>query len=170
MSKSFKGTVENLKSSVWGHAVEVPGKLIAFYKKKDVSRFIASVNEGDEFHCAFIPNGKGKAYVLLNKELRKKLQVVAGDKVVVKIKPDESKYGMALPEEMEELFYQDPEGSEVFHSLTPGKQRSLLYMVGKPKSSQIRVKKAITIIEYLKYTQGQLDYKELNEAFKNSPY
>lgn len=170
MSKTFTGIVENLRSSVWGHAVEVPNKIMDFYKKKEISRFIASVNQGPEFHCAFIPNGKGKGYILLNKELRKELNIIPGDKVSINIKPDESKYGMPLPEEMEELFYQDPEGSDVFHTLTPGKQRSLLYLVGKPKNSKTRLKKAITIIEYLKHTGGELDYKELNEAFKNSPY
>jgi len=159
MSKTFKGKVENLRSSVWGHAVQVPDKVISFYKKKEVSRFLASINGADNIHCAF-----------LNKELRKKHQIIADDEVTIVVKPDDSKYGMSLPEEMEELFYQDPEGNEVFHKLTPGKQRSLLYMVGKPKSSNTRLKKALTIIEYLKHTGGKIDYKELNEAFKNSPY
>lgn len=159
-----------MKSSVWGHAVLVPDDIASFYKKKDVTRFIATVNSSTEFHCAFIPNGKGKVYILLNKELRKKLRVEAGHEVTINIKVDDSKYGMALPEEMAELLYQDPEGSDVFHSLTAGKQRSLLFIIGKPKNPKTRIKKAITIIEYLKHTNGQLDYKELNEAFKNSPY
>lgn len=170
MPKSFKGKVENMRSSVWGHAVLVPEKVTEFFKKKDISRFIATINGSKEIHCAFIPNGKGKAYILLNKELRKELKILEGDEVSFKVIPDESKYGMPLPEEMEELFYQDPEGNEVFHTLSAGKQRSLLYLVGKPKSSKTRLKKAITIIEYLKDTGGELDYKELNEAFKNSPY
>ena len=170
MVKKFKGIIESLKSTVWGHAVLVDPKVQAYFKKKEITRFIATVNDSDPFHCAFIPNGKGSAYILLNKELRKKHRLQEGDEVNMTVKEDESKYGMALPEELEELFYQDPEGSEVFHTLTPGKQRSLLFMVGKPKSSKTRLKKALTIIDYLKYTGGKLDYKELNEAFKNSPF
>ena len=170
MLESFKGKVVNLKSSVWGHAVQVPDDILVFYKKKEVARFIATINKSTAIHCAFIPNGKGSAYILLNKEIRKEHKIAVDDEVSITVKPDESKYGMHLPEELEELFYQDPEGSEVFHKLTPGKQRSLLFIVGKPKSSKSRLKKALTIIEYLKHTGGQIDYKELNEAFKNSPY
>lgn len=170
MPKSFKGKVEKLNSSVYGHCVEVPSKILEYYKKKDIARFLASINKHDQIHCAFIPNGKGRAYIMLNKEIRKTLALEIGSDVSVVVEPDESKYGMALPEEMEELLYQDPEGSEVFHKLTPGKQRSLLFLVGKPKSSKTRLKKALTIIEYLKYTGGAIDYKELNEAFKNSPF
>lgn len=170
MSKSFIGKVEKLNSSVYGHCVEVPTKIIEYYKKKDITRFMASINKHKSIHCAFVPNGKGRAYILLNKEIRKALELGIGSDVSVVVDPDNSKYGMPLPEELEELFYQDPEGSDVFHTLTPGKQRSLLFLVGKPKSSKTRLKKALTIIEYLKDTGGQLDYKELNEAFKNSPY
>jgi len=170
MPKSFKGKIENLRSSVWGHAVEVPTKILDYYKKKEVTRLIATINKLTKIHCAFIPNGKGKAYILFNKELRKEHNIIAGDLVSISLIPDGSKYGIPLPEEMEELFYQDPKGNEVFHSLSPGKQRSLLYLVGKPKSPKTRLKKAITIIEYLKDTGGELDYKELNEAFKNSPF
>ena len=67
---------------------------------------------------------------------------------------------------MEELLAQDEHGSKVFHDLTPGRQRSLLHLVGKPKSEAIRIKKAITILEYLKSVNGVLDFKELNLAFK----
>ena len=170
MSKTFKGAVKKMQSSVWGHAVKVDQKIHEHFKKKKITRIIATIQDTKKIHCAFIPDGEGGSYILLNKEIRKELRIEEGDTVSISVEEDDSKYGMPLPEEMEELFYQDPEGNEVFHSLTMGKQRSLLYMVGKPKSSASRLKKALTIIDYLKYTGGNLDYKELNEAFKNSPY
>jgi uncharacterized protein YdeI (YjbR/CyaY-like superfamily) len=54
----------------------------------------------------------------------------------------------------------------VFHKLTPGKQRGLLYKINKPKGAETRVKAAIQISEYLKSVDGKLDYKELNAYIK----
>ena len=90
-----------------------------------------------------------------------------GDKVKVTVKKDESEYGLPLPEELAELWAIDDEGKRVFHLLTKGKQRSLLHIVGKPKTSATRIKKAIIMNDYLKSTGGKLDYTELQEAFKN---
>ena len=71
-----------------------------------------------------------------------------------------------MPEEMEVLLAQDEEADRYFHQLTPGKQRSLLHIIGKPKTEATRLKKAIVITEYLKTNRGKLDFKELNLAFK----
>jgi uncharacterized protein YdeI (YjbR/CyaY-like superfamily) len=73
---------------------------------------------------------------------------------------------MPMPEELEELLLQDPEGDMYFHELTPGKQRNLIYMVSKPKGVDTRIKKALVIVQHLKEVKGQLDFKMLNEAYK----
>ena len=86
--------------------------------------------------------------------------------LLVQLQKDNSKYGIHLPEEMEELLLIDEEGSAFFHQLTPGKQRSLLHIIGKPKSSAIRLKKAVVVLDYLKTNNGKLDFKMLNMAFK----
>ena len=81
---------------------------------------------------------------------------------------DESKYGIPMPEEMQEALYMDPEADQLFHKLTPGKQRSLLYIIGKPKSSNKRIEKAIVILEHLKTQGGKVDFKQLNIDFKEA--
>ena len=75
---------------------------------------------------------------------------------------------MPLPEELKTAWDLDEDGSTLFHSLTMGKQRSLVHLIGKPKSSEIRIRKALTMLEYLKSVNGNLDFKDLNEAFKNA--
>ncbi len=54
----------------------------------------------------------------------------------------------------------------IFHTLTLGKQRTLLHLIGKPKSGEVRLRKAIAVINYLKEVNGRLDFKELNLAIK----
>ena len=87
-------------------------------------------------------------------------------KIEVTIEEDKSKYGMPIAPEMEELLLQDPEGEHLFHKLTPGKVRSLLYKIHGYKSSDKRIETSIIILEHLKANSGKLDWKMLNEAFK----
>jgi uncharacterized protein YdeI (YjbR/CyaY-like superfamily) len=79
---------------------------------------------------------------------------------------DDSKYGMPMPDEFQEVLYQEPDASKYFHELTAGKQRSLLYIVGKVKNTESRIKKSLAIADHLVANKGKLDFKMLNEAFK----
>ena len=150
----------------WNFQIEVPTDIANALIKKDSRRVICTLNKKQEFHCALMPNGKGSFFIMINSEIRKKLKLGEDAKLQVKLVKDTSKYGIHLPEEMKELLLIDEEGSAFFHKLTPGKQRSLLHLIGKPKSSDIRLKKAVVVLEHLKTNNGKLDFKMLNEAFK----
>jgi uncharacterized protein YdeI (YjbR/CyaY-like superfamily) len=72
-----------------------------------------------------------------------------------------------MPEEMLELLQIDNDGNKIFPDLTPGKQRSLLFIIGKPKNSDTRLRKALITIDYLKSVNGKLDFKELHAFYKD---
>lgn len=163
----FKTTIENIYSSVWYFGIIVSKSKAAPYIDKD-RRVLCSINEADAFQCALMPDGKGDYFININKERRKILKLEEGQEVLISLKKDKSKYGIPIPEEMEELLLQDEEGEAYFHALTLGKQRSLLYIIGKPKNSDTRLRKALVILDYLKATKGKLDFKKLNQAFKLS--
>ena len=166
--KAFKSHIDQMNSNVWSFHIKVPIEISKYFLDQDIKRLICRINDQVEFHCALMPEGKGQYFININKELRKQLEVRLGDSLKCVVKEDISKYGMPLPEEMEVLFEQDEEADRLFHDLTSGKQRTLLYTVGKPKSTEVRLKKALVIIEYLKSVNGQLDFKELNQAFKEA--
>lgn len=163
----FEGKVENAtNSNVYGHHIIVPEQIVEFFFQKNTKRFICTLNNNHQFPCALIPKGQGIYFIYINAALRKKHQLQIGSTIQVKLEPDESKYGMPMPEEMEELLKIDDEANNYFHQLTKGKQRSLLHIIGKPKSSQIKLNKAIVITEHLKRMNGKLDFKILNQDFK----
>ena len=164
----FTATLKNMDdSTLYGGHVIVPADLADRLKEAVPDRrLIVTLNDTEEFHCALQPKGDDNWFVHVNKERQKKLGLNIGDEVRVSIRPDDSKYGMAVPEEFAELIRQDPEGDRCFHLLTPGKQRSLLHIIGGPKRSSTRLQKAIAVIEYLKSTGGKLDFRELNRAMK----
>jgi len=165
---SYKTQVSQYDSTLWSVYIPVPNDIAESFLQSDAKRVVCTINKSLRIQCAILPMGNDSYYMLLNKENRKKLDLEIGDDIDIILEPDTSKYGIPLPEEMEELLLMDEEGSEVFHKLTPGKQRSLLFLVGKPKTSETRLKKAVVIIDYLKMTGGKLDFKELNEAFKQA--
>lgn len=165
---SYKTQVSQYDSTLWSVYIPVPTDIAESFLESKTKRVVCTINNSLSLHCAILSMGNGNYYMLLNKDNRKKLKLNIGDAIDIIIEPDTSQYGIALPEEMKELLFLDQEGSEVFHKLTPGKQRSLLFLVGKPKNSETRLKKAVVILDYLKMTGGKLDFKELNEAFKQA--
>ena len=64
------------------------------------------------------------------------------------------------------LLSQDLEGSDYFHKLTKGKQRSLIHIVGKVKNIDSQLAKGLAIMHHLKEAQGELDFKRLNVLIK----
>jgi hypothetical protein len=166
MAESFKTYLFRKEGNVWDVAIYIPKeKAHEFLAYKD-KRVLCTVNGENTFHCALMPQGSGDFFINTNKELRKKAKLALGDEVYIQLEKDTSKYGMLLPKELETAWELDEEGHAIFHTLTMGKQRSLVYQIGKTKSSDTRIKKALTLLAYLKSVNGNLDYKELNEAYK----
>jgi hypothetical protein len=94
--------------------------------------------------------GKGKAYISLNKKIVKQANLESDDAVTVSLAPDQSKYGMEMSKELKELLNQDLEGKKRFDGLVGGKQRYIIYYVKKVKSPQLRIERAVMLIENLK--------------------
>ena len=126
-------------------------------------RVVCTINDGDAFQCALLPWGD-LFYIIVNQ--KKRLGIVAGDIVRVRLVRDQSKYGLPMPEEFREVLNQDPEGDRLFHGLTAGKQRSILYQLSKPKDIDVRIHQALLIVDHLKENDGRIVDKLLYEELK----
>ena len=169
--KAIKYTtkVSRQEHALWNIHIPVPNDIADQFLSTGSKRVICTIDGELTFQCAIMPLGDGGHFIMLSKEKRKKLDLMIGTEIQIKLEKDDSEYGMPLPEEFEELLLMDDEANECFQKLTKGKQRSLLYLIAKPKRSETRIKKAVVIAEYLKSTGGVLDFKELNRAFKDYP-
>jgi hypothetical protein len=164
---SFEAQLQSFdNSNLWYFYIMIPD-VVSQELVKTSRRVLATLNTTITFPCALMPDGNGQYFININKEIRTKLKASKETVLTVSIVSDTSEYGMPMPEELAELLLQDEEGQLVFDKLTPGKKRTLIYLVGKVKSSDIRITKSIKIINYLKSVNGKLDFKELNEALKN---
>ena len=164
----FASALIKLDSNVWSHAIQVPDNISKHFIKGGNKRVVATLNHLTEIHCALMAGGSLGYFININKELRTRYGWKEGDLLEVELREDLSEYGVPIPEEMQQAMELDEEGAHYFKSLSMGKQRALLHIIGKPKSSEIRIRKALVVLDYLKSVQGKLDFKGLNNAFKNS--
>lgn len=165
----FKGILKAFDENSLGYGPhiiipeDVFEKMLVVTKNK---RIKCTLNNEITVSRAMSPKGDIH-YILLNKDVLKKCRLEIGDEVAVELQPDISKYGIDITEEMEEVLYSDPEGNALFDKLTPGVQRSLIYIINKIKSSQLRIERSFVILEHLKKMKGKIDNEILKQDFKD---
>ena len=166
MSFNFKARILKFETGLWSFHIIVPQEVYNAMTMDGKKRVMCRIEGNEQFHAGFMPDGKGNYFIKLNKEKMKSFQLNLGQEVDVYLEKDTSKYGMAMPEEFNVVLAQDIEGAEFFESLTDGKKRTLIYMVSLVKNSDKRITKTLIILDHLKANAGKLDFKALNEAFK----
>lgn len=164
----FESQLQKTDAAIYYYNILVPDEVVAHFTTKDVKRFICTLNNTERFHCALLHTGDGQRYIIINKELRKKLGLDVGTPVLAKLEEDTSEFGMEMPEELGELLRQDDEGNAHFRALTPGKQRNLIHIVASVKSPHIKLRRAFVINNHLKIHNGKLDFKQLNVELKEA--
>ncbi len=166
----FKTTLIKPDAESGWHYLEIPAKIGEKFEKENGSRrVVCTINGKLSFQCALQP-WKDIFTIIVNKQKRDKLNIGAGDAVDIVLEKDESTYGLPMPEEFREVLNQDPEGDRLFHSLTAGKQRSILYFVGKVNDIDKRIHTALVFIEHLKKNDGKLIGEQLHEELKRPAY
>lgn len=171
MEYKFKEKITTDQNSLgWNSFIVVPNQITEKLIDKKSKRVVCTLNNKLTIQAALMPSKEGFHYILINKENRKKLGTKDHEVLEVKLKKDESEYGIATPHFFKEFCEQDPEGSKLFHELKPGAQRTLLHLMTKPKSENKQLEKTWVIFDYLKNSNGNLDFKELMLAFKDNRF
>ncbi|NNE27178.1 MAG: DUF1905 domain-containing protein [Saprospiraceae bacterium] len=167
---TFKGEVRKFEQGLWSYHIIVPMKIYDQLTSDGKKRVLCTIEDNETFHAGFMPDGKGNYFIKLNKERMLNYALSLGEMVEVKLEKDHSKYGMAMPEEFQAVLDSDFEGANYFEALTDGKKRSLIYAVDSVKNGDKRISKALTILDHLKANAGKLDFRALNQAFKDRKY
>lgn len=164
----FISTLEKSTNKLWGCHFNVPKSVAQKLIDGKSRRVVCTLNGSAEHQCALLPHGNGSFVISVNKKLRDDLKLDFGMSVQVSLRKDDSRYGLPMPEELEELLHQDKEGHRLFHSLTPGRLRTLLYIVGQAKNSDNRIARALMIVQHLKAHKGKINYRQLNVTMRDS--
>ncbi|MEP6945029.1 MAG: YdeI/OmpD-associated family protein [Acidobacteriota bacterium] len=162
----FKTEITHSSTGSGWHFLMIDKKIVDKFGFPDkFKRVICSINGSGGFQCALLP-WQQMFYIIVNKKKRDALGIVSGDIVDVELVRDESQYGLPMPEEFREVLDQDPDGDRLFHALTKGKQRSVLYHIGNVKDIDRRIHVALIFVEHLKNNDGKILNKILMEELK----
>lgn len=169
MHLEFSAPLITQHSSIdWNNIVQIPLEFHEEIRNQDHLRVKCVFNANDISVTAHISIKKRRdeLYLVLNAAQRKKIKVSEGDTIHLTLDLETSPYGMPMPEEFLLMMQEDERADKLFHNLTPGKQRSLIYTVSKLKNVDARIRKALAICEHLVEYNGELDYKALNDKVK----
>lgn len=159
--------LSQFNSNLWHFHFPVPKSISNYFiESKKTKRVVCKINDVFSFQCALMPSSEGFYFINVNKNIRAQLNIQVGDTVWLDITEDMSTYGLPVPVEFSELMKIDDVGNRRFHEQTKGVQRSLLHIIGNAKSSEIRLKRAVLIIDFLKLYNGKFDFKKYNEYLK----
>ncbi len=162
----FSGTLERFDFNHWSYHIPVSSEIADKMMDEKHRRVLVWIKESGPHHMALMKS-KEYWYLLVNQDLRTKLNLDGAKSFPVRIARDHSEFGHEVPEELEVLLDQDEEGNAYFRQLTPGKQRSLIYIVTTVKNPDSRMRKSLAILHHLKQAKGKLDFKQLNEWIKH---
>ncbi len=165
---TFTSTLERSDNKLWGAHVCVSRRDAERLIHGKSRRVVCSINGSPERQCALIPDGKNAYVITVNKNLRDTLGLSFGSKLRIALRPDDSKYGLPMPTELREVFRQDKGADKRFHALTPGKQRTLLYIINSAKNLEERVFRAVTIVRHLEENSGSINYRKLNMMLRKT--
>jgi hypothetical protein len=165
----FQSEIINLGSEVRTFGFYVPKKVAEHFITGKDRRVTCHIEGLEPFHCALLPTGEDHPpLILLNAKRRKKLGMGENDLLTVRLEKDDSLYGMEMPEELEAVLIQDDAGNSLFHGLSPGKMRNVIYHVLQVKSPDIRIRRSLVIVEHLKRNNGRIVFKRLAEEIKEA--
>jgi len=163
---TYTSTVQLFEDNLWFYHFLVPKEVSAYFLSlPSTRRVLCKINGSPAFNCALMPDGLGDYFINLPQKTRTELNLKEQQQIEVVLEADTSEYGMPMPEELQEMLYQDQEGNDAFMSLTPGKKRNLIYIVNNVKSTEIKLRRAHVIINHLRM-HDKLDFRQLNVELK----
>ncbi len=168
-SQKFNGKLNQFSenSLLWESYIEIPKDIydVMIIDAPD-KRVLCRLNDCYDHYCAMLTKGD-LHYILLNKSILKSLKLTLENALSIELQTQDLKYGIPICKELEEVLQSDDIGNMVFHHLNLGKQRSLIHLIGKYKNKQLRIDRSIILLRHLIDRKGNLDFKILQQNFKN---
>ncbi|WP_299334610.1 YdeI/OmpD-associated family protein [uncultured Psychroserpens sp.] len=146
-SEPFEVTLATKQSIILPEAI---AKLFTDNNHKRVKVTASHQGTSISYHAALLPKKNGLTTMYFSNEKQKTLGIFMNDYFSIQLIEDQTKYGVEMPEELDAVLMSDHEAFSVFESLTPGRQRSIIYTIKRYKSIQTRVDKALILTENLK--------------------
>ena len=146
-SDEFELTIEH------GSKLILPENMVRPFVEKGHRRVevrISFENQHLQYHAALLKNKHGLYNIYFSKAKQKELGVFMNDYFTVQLFEDQTTYGVEMPDVLKVILNSDVEAQCAFDSLTPGRKRSLIYTIKRYKSEQLKIDRALLILENVK--------------------
>lgn len=112
-------------------------------------RMRAVLPGGIAFSCALMPKAEGGFYVNLGKRVRGQAGLQEGSLVEIVFEADSSEHQFDVPPEFDAVLESDPAAAAAFAALSPGRRRSILYLVQQLRTPDSRIQRSLRIAQRL---------------------
>jgi hypothetical protein len=141
-------TLEKLSNGM--HHIMLDSEVVSVLTKNDNKRVICKINNSLTFHCAIMTRKTGGHFIVIGSKICKQLKIKQGSEITVTFQIDKTDYQFEMPEELQAVLDSDEKANKLFHILTEGNQRGLMYLVTLVKSPDKRIERALLIAEKIK--------------------
>ncbi|MFK7810525.1 MAG: YdeI/OmpD-associated family protein [Saprospiraceae bacterium] len=138
------------KPSGHSHYIPIPDQVATKILEEFGKRVYCVINGKMSLHCAILFSKNRGYYIMVGKATMKKILVRPNEPFELEIKKDNSPYQAEVPEELTVVLETDELAAKAFDALTPGRQRTIIYHIGKAKHSETRITRALKITDFLK--------------------
>ncbi len=132
------------------HFIQLDEQAVKKWMANTPKRVLCTINKTVSFHAALMPKKEGGYFINIGQSICKQLNIKLGSEITVELKEDTTEFQFDMPEELAEVLATDQAAEERFNALTPGNQRSLMYLVAQVKSTDKRIERALTIAAKIK--------------------
>lgn len=169
--KSFRATLEATGTSPRWVIARVPIDLKKAWPKWKSRRVFGEIN-GFAFQTALIPGTKGQGYVLIvNRKMQAGAHVRAGERALIKLRPDLGELVIELPAEFAKILKADRALKKWFDGMSPSMRKGFTNFIGDAKTTETRQKRAEAMAESLMLAmEGEVEPPPiLRAAFQRQP-
>ena len=147
-SFSFTQPIAQLEARKGGYYfLRIEAGIVEQFERKRATRLICTLNNELSYSCGLNHLGDGHFFIILATKHLKKLGLELGDPIQFEIHEDPNPLGVEVPEVLEVLLAQDEGAKAVYEALTDGKKRNLIHTMNRVKNIDLKVEKALKILE-----------------------
>lgn len=143
---SFESTIYKEKMFF---VAEVPSSIIDTIGRKRHIPVRGKAND-TAFKSACIPRKEGRYIIILNSEIRKKIDRSEGDTVQFAIEYDPESRDLPLPEDMEMILAEDEEVFQEYNNSSPSNRREYIKYIEMARHEKTRLKRINLLIVRLR--------------------
>lgn len=156
---SFTTKLERLPSNLAYTALFLPFEMVALLPKKGRLRVAGKINGTTPFNLAVLNLKEGPKYLMVGSQLRREAKIKQGDLVQVSFGLVDANL-LEIPEELVIALAHDEDAKRIFDTFTVGYKRSLVHYITASKNIDVRIKRALELLEKVKL--GQLSAMQKN--------